>query len=141
MAVSPERPPTLVRRLRARARTLKRELYALYLAMRDPRTPWHARAVAVAVLAYALSPIDLIPDFIPVIGLLDDLILVPFGIALALRLIPAPVMAEARERARVAEAGGEGRAPENRVMAVVVIAVWVFVAAGIAIWAWRHFAG
>jgi chromate transporter len=89
--------------LKDRARALKRETYALYLAVRDPRTPWYARAVAAAVVAYALSPLDLIPDFIPVIGYLDDLILVPLGIALALRLIPEPVMRECRERAAASD--------------------------------------
>jgi uncharacterized membrane protein YkvA (DUF1232 family) len=81
-----------------RARALKREVTALGLAVQDPRTPWFARILAVAVIAYAFSPIDLIPDFIPVLGYLDDLILVPAGIALVIRLIPAEVMAEARLR-------------------------------------------
>ena len=85
---------SLLAALKVRARALKRESYALYLAVRDPRTPWYARAVAGAVVAYAFSPFDLIPDFIPVIGLLDDVILVPLGIALALKLIPTAVMAD-----------------------------------------------
>ena len=84
--------------LKDRARALKREVTALGLAVQDPRTPWYARVLAVAVIAYALSPIDLIPDFIPVLGYLDDLLLVPAGIALVIRLIPAEVMAEARLR-------------------------------------------
>lgn len=86
-------------RLRDFARHLKGELLALSLAARDPRTPWPARLLALLVLAYALSPIDLIPDFIPVLGQLDDLLLVPAGLWLALRLIPPPVMADARARA------------------------------------------
>lgn len=77
---------------------LKRQIHALYLASRDPRTPWYAKAVAGLVVAYTLSPIDLIPDFIPVLGYLDDLLIVPAGIALAIRLIPADVMAAAREK-------------------------------------------
>ena len=85
--------------MKAWARALKLELAALYLALRDPRTPWPAKAVAFAVLAYALRPIDLIPDFIPVLGYLDDLLLLPLGIALAIRLIPKPLMAELRARA------------------------------------------
>jgi len=84
---------------RERVRSWKREGYALYYAARDPRTPWLVKLVAGAVVAYALSPIDLIPDFIPVIGYLDDLLLLPLGIWLALRLIPRPVMEDARRRA------------------------------------------
>lgn len=86
-------------RLRRWANTLKREGAVLALAARDPRTPWYAKALAALVVAYALSPIDLIPDFIPVIGWLDDLLLVPLGLWLALRLIPRPLMAEFRLRA------------------------------------------
>ena len=80
----------MVERLRGWARDIKRDVHALYLSARDPRVPWYAKAVAVVVAAYALSPIDLIPDFIPVLGYLDDLILVPLGILLAVRLIPPP---------------------------------------------------
>ncbi|WP_019588289.1 YkvA family protein [Deinococcus apachensis] len=89
----------MLKRLRDLARHLKGELLALSLAARDPRTPWPARLLALLVLAYALSPIDLIPDFIPVLGQLDDLLLVPAGLWLALRLIPPPVLADARARA------------------------------------------
>ena len=78
------------------AKTLKRDAHALYLAARDPRVPWYAKGLAIAVAAYALSPIDLIPDFIPIIGYLDDLIIVPLGIALVVRMIPPDVMAEHR---------------------------------------------
>src|ERR671933_1645183 len=85
--------------LRRRARLLKRDTYALYLAARDPRTPWYAKVLAAVVVAYALSPLDLIPDFIPVLGYLDDLLIVPAGIALAVKLVPAPVMAECRAQA------------------------------------------
>src|ERR671930_464147 len=86
-------------RARAQARKLKRDAYALYYVVRDRRTPWYARAVAAAVVAYALSPFDLIPDFVPVLGYLDDLVIVPLGIALALRMVPAPVLMECRARA------------------------------------------
>jgi len=106
---------------RARVAALKRETLALYLAARDPRTPWYARAVVAAVAAYALSPIDLIPDFIPVLGLLDDAVLLPLGIALALRLIPADVIAECR--ARAAEAFAAGR-PVSRSAALAIVAIW-----------------
>ena len=113
--------------LRARARALKSELVALYLATRDPRTPRAAKLVVLAVICYAVSPIDLIPDFIPVIGLLDDLVLVPMGIALALKMIPPEVIAEARARAPQAEAslkrfGWVGLA----FMAAIWIAIAVF---------------
>src|SRR6266511_3919668 len=87
---------------RAQAERLKRDAYALYFVARDPRTPWYARALAAAVVAYALSPFDLIPDFVPVLGYLDDMVIVPLGIALALRLVPADVLSECRERARSA---------------------------------------
>ncbi|EYB68543.1 hypothetical protein DEIPH_ctg021orf0060 [Deinococcus phoenicis] len=89
----------MLKRLRAFARHLGGELLALSLAARDPRTPWPARVLALLVLAYALSPIDLIPDFIPVLGQLDDLLLVPAGLWLALRLIPPQVLADARAQA------------------------------------------
>src|SRR5215207_3761726 len=84
---------------RQRVRRLKTETYALYLAYRDPRVPWYARVVAACVVAYDISPIDLIPDFIPLLGYLDDLILVPLGIALAIRLIPPQVLADCRAQA------------------------------------------
>ena len=112
--------------LRARARALKRDVVALYLAGRDPRTPWPARLVAALIVGYAFSPIDLIPDFIPVLGLLDDLVLLPLGIALVLRLIPEAVMADARARA-------ETRAdrPAGRVAATLIVLVWLL----LAVWA------
>lgn len=107
-----------------RARELKRETHAMYMACRDPRTPWHARLVAALVVGYAFSPIDPIPDFIPVLGLLDELVVLPLGIALALRLLPPSVLAEARERA----AREESR-PVSRAGAAVVIGVWLGLAA------------
>jgi uncharacterized membrane protein YkvA (DUF1232 family) len=109
-----------------RARRLKTELYALYLAYKDPRVPWHARLFAACVVGYAFSPIDLIPDFIPVLGYLDDLVLVPLGIALALKMIPEPVLVECREQARAAMARGK---PTNRFAAGVIIAIWLLLAA------------
>jgi uncharacterized membrane protein YkvA (DUF1232 family) len=96
----------------------------MYMACRDPRTPWHARLVAALVVGYAFSPIDPIPDFIPVLGLLDELVVLPLGIALALRLLPPSVLAEARERA----AREESR-PVSRAGAAVVIGVWLGLAA------------
>jgi len=114
---------------RERARSLKTEVYALYLAYRDPRVPWYAKAFAACVIGYALSPIDLIPDPIPVLGHLDDLILVPLGVLIARRLIPAPVLTECRERARLLTQDG---LPINRMPAVIVIAIWVLAAVGTA---------
>ena len=115
-------------RLKAWAKALKRDVVALWLAARDPRTPWSARIVAGLTAAYALSPIDLIPDVIPVLGLLDDLLVVPLGIWLALRLIPAELMAEMRERAVDA-----GRLTSRAGLAIV-IAIWIAVA--LAGWMW-----
>jgi len=118
-------PANFLPRWRQRARQLKADTYALYLAYRDPRTPWYARLVTACVVAYLFSPIDLIPDFIPVLGYLDDLILVPLGIALAIRLIPAYVLRESRAQAQ--EALAEEK-PRNWAAAVVVIAIWVLLA-------------
>lgn len=114
--------------LREWARTLKRDVLALYLAARDSRTPWMARALAMAVAAYALSPIDLIPDFVPILGYLDDIILVPLGIWLVVRLIPAELMAEYR-----AAATTMASRPVSRIAAAVIVAAWL-AAIGIAAW-------
>ena len=108
-----------------RAGQLKMETYAIYLAYRDPRVPWYARLFAACVVGYAFSPIDLIPDFIPVLGYLDDLILVPVGIFFALKMIPPPVMAECREKARAVMAQGR---PVNKKAAVVIIVIWLLLA-------------
>src|ERR687891_90359 len=115
--------------LRVWARFLKRDVVALYRAARDPRVPWYAKAVAAAVAAYALSPIDPIPDFIPVLGHLDELVVLPLGIMLAVKLIPPELMAEHRAAAIAAE----GR-PTSRAAAAVIIATWIAVA-GFLIWA------
>ncbi|MCW5852254.1 MAG: DUF1232 domain-containing protein [Anaerolineae bacterium] len=113
------------------ARALKTEVYALYLAYRDPRVPWYARLFAACVVGYAFSPIDLIPDPIPVLGYLDDLVLVPLGVALTLRLIPAEVMAENRAKAEAIMRQGK---PVNRVAAAVIIAIWLLLAALVVVW-------
>ncbi len=108
------------------ARQLKTEVYAIYVAYRDPRVPWYARVFAICVVAYAFSPIDLIPDPIPIVGYLDDLILIPLGIKLALWLIPAEVIAESREKAREIM---RQKKPVNRAAAVVIVALWLLLAA------------
>ncbi|MGA9538148.1 MAG: YkvA family protein [Desulfobacterales bacterium] len=108
-----------------KARLLKTEVYAIYLAYKDPRVPWYARIFAVCVVGYAFSPIDLIPDPIPILGYLDDLILVPLGIALALKMIPKDVMAEYREQAKALMLNGN---PVNRVAAVMIIGIWTLLA-------------
>ena len=107
---------------KAKARTLKQEVYALYLVSKDRRVPWYARVVAVAVVAYAFSPIDLIPDPIPVLGYLDDLILIPLGIALVIKLIPAEVMQDCREKAALTMQAGK---PKNWVAGGIIILIWV----------------
>lgn len=113
-------------RLRDWARTIKRDVHALYLASRDPRVPWYAKAMAIVVAGYALSPVDLIPDFIPVLGYLDDVIIVPLGILLVVRQIPPGIMAEHRELA----ASAQDR-PVSRTAAVVIVLIWALSTASI----------
>lgn len=110
---------------KGRAGRLKGEIYALYLAYRDPRTPWHAKLLAALVVGYAFSPIDLVPDAIPILGYLDDLLLVPLGIALALRMVPPAVMDECREQARLEMEQGK---PTNWAAAAVIVVVWLLAA-------------
>jgi len=110
------------------ARAIKRDVHAVYLAARDPRVPWYAKALALAVAGYALSPIDLIPDFIPVLGYLDDVILVPLGIWAVVKLIPPQVMIEQRAAADLAAVR-----PVSRVAAFTVGLVW---AASLALSGW-----
>jgi uncharacterized membrane protein YkvA (DUF1232 family) len=105
---------------------LRAETYALYLAYRDPRVPWYSKAFAALVVGYAFSPIDLIPDFVPILGYLDDLILVPIGITIALKMIPDEVMEECRLDAR--EALRDGR-PTNWAAVIVIVGIWLLIAA------------
>ena len=112
----------MLERLKHKARLLKTEVYAVYLAYKDPRVPWYARIFAVCVVGYAFSPIDLIPDPIPILGYLDDLILVPLGIALILKMIPKEVMAEYREQARVTMLQNK---PVNRIAVTVIVGIWM----------------
>lgn len=111
-------------RVRERLARLRRDTLALYLACRDPRVPWYAKAVAASVVAYALSPIDLVPDVIPVLGHLDDLVIVPLGVALAVSLVPRDLSDELRVEAERRFASG---GPQSRVGALIVVATWVAV--------------
>lgn len=117
-------------------RLIRRDSHALYLAARDSCVPWYAKALAVAVAAYALSPIDLIPDFIPMLGYLDDLLLVPFGIALVVAMIPADVMADHRKTADLAL-----ERPVSRGAAVVIASIWILSIAATAWLAYRWLSG
>ena len=115
-----------IEKWKQQAKKLKVESYALYLAYRDPRVPMYARVFAGCVVGYAFSPIDLIPDFIPIIGYLDDLVLIPLGIKIALSMIPENVMEESREKAR--EIISQDK-PVNRVAAAIIITIWLLLAA------------
>jgi uncharacterized membrane protein YkvA (DUF1232 family) len=116
---------TFIQHWKNRALTIKREVYTLYLAYRDPRTPWYGKAFAALVVAYAFSPIDLIPDPIPVLGYLDDLILVPLGVMIAVRLIPPAVMADSRVKAEEMMRSGK---PVSWVGALIIGLIWVVLA-------------
>lgn len=118
-------------RLRQWAARLKRDVVAVWIAARDPRVPWYAKVVAATVAAYALSPIDLIPDFIPVLGYLDDLVIVPLGLMVAIRLIPAGLMAEFR-----AEAARRADRPASRIAAILIVTLWLVSAALLIWWFW-----
>ena len=126
--------PVFIETWKTRASQLKVEVYALYLAYKDARTPWYAKVFSALVVGYAFSPIDLIPDPIPVLGYLDDLVLIPLGVFLALKMIPPEVMAECRIKAREVTAAGK---PVNKLAAVVIVLVWVALAVGMAALVWR----
>ena len=114
----------MLRRLRNWTAIAQRDAHAAYLAAFDPRVPWYAKLLALAIAAYAFSPIDLIPDFIPVIGQLDDILVVALGLMLVVKLIPPEVMAEHRAAALAAR-----ERPKSKAMAAAVIAVWILAAA------------
>jgi uncharacterized membrane protein YkvA (DUF1232 family) len=116
------------------ARAIKRDVLALYYAARDPRVPWYAKALALCVAGYTLSPIDLIPDFIPVLGYLDDVIIVPLGIIAVIKLIPPEIMAEHR-----AAAAAASESPTSRTAAIVIILIWLASIALVAWFVYRHF--
>ena len=119
---------------RQRAQDLKRDVFALYFAMRDPRVPWYAKALAGCIVAYAFSPIDLIPDPIPVLGYLDDLVLIPLGVLVVRYMIPGHVMAECRLKAQ-----GLAEKPTNWLAAAIVVLIWLGLAAAAAYWLVRAF--
>ena len=125
----------LVAELKQRARRLKTETFALYLVARHPGTPWYAKLFVTGIVAYAFSPFDLIPDFVPVLGYLDDLILIPMGIALAIRMVPPSVLAECRARAQ--EVMSQGK-PVNRIAGAVIVVIWIALAALFAVWAYER---
>jgi uncharacterized membrane protein YkvA (DUF1232 family) len=127
----------LLEKLKQRARHLKSETFALYLASRDPRTPWYAKLLVAGIVAYALSPIDLIPDFVPVLGYLDDLILIPLSITLAIKMIPDAVLAECRAQAQETVQNGK---PVSRVAGAVIVVIWLLLAALCAVWVYEAFA-
>lgn len=128
---------SLIEGLKQRARALKAEVLALYLAARHPRTPWYAKAFLAAIVAYALSPIDLIPDFIPVLGFVDEIVLLPFAIVLAVKMVPAEVMAECRARASQLRLRGTWL---GRFGAGFIVLVWLTLAVLAAMWAHSAFA-
>ena len=116
----------LLERLKQHAKRLKAEIFVLYSAARHPETPWYAKLLVAAVVAYAISPIDLIPDFIPVIGYLDDLVIIPLGIALAIKLVPPHVLAECRAGQQEGVVNGKHA---SRVAGIVIVIIWLVVAA------------
>ena len=124
--------------LKQRAGHLKAETFALYLAARDPRTPWYAKLLVAGIVAYAFSPIDLIPDFVPVFGYLDDLVLIPIGVALAIRLIPHQVLEECRARAQETIRNGK---PVSWVAGAVIVVIWLVLVALCMVWLYKTFLG
>lgn len=126
----------LLAKLKRRARDLKTETFALYLAARDPGTPWYAKLLVAGIVAYAFSPIDLIPDFVPVLGYLDDLILLPLAITLAIKLVPHAVLADCRARAQQALQTGK---PVSRVAGAVIVVIWLVLAGLCMVWAYEAF--
>jgi uncharacterized membrane protein YkvA (DUF1232 family) len=122
--------------LQQRARHLRAETLALYLAARDPRTPWYAKLLAAGIVAYAFSPIDLIPDFVPILGYLDELILIPVGIPLAIKLVPDSVLAECRAQAQETIQHGK---PASRVAGAMIVVIWVALAVLCIVWAYGAF--
>lgn len=117
---------------------IKSETFVLYLAARDPRTPWYAKLPVAGIVAYAFSPIDLIPDFVPVIGYLDDLIMLPLGITLAIKMVPSSVLAECRTWAQDSI---QNERPVNRAASAVIVVIWLLMAMLCAVWVYEAFGG
>jgi uncharacterized membrane protein YkvA (DUF1232 family) len=126
----------LWKRWKARVKELKQDVYALYLASRDPRVPWLAKVIIGVVVAYALSPVDLIPDFIPILGYLDDLILVPLGMALAIKMIPEHVWQDCKARSAAALSA---KLPSSKKAVIAIIVLWVAAITWLGWLAWRFF--
>ncbi|MFF2155280.1 YkvA family protein [Paenibacillus chitinolyticus] len=126
----------MIDRVKAKVREIKRNIFVLYLAYKHPRVPWYAKLFALCVVAYAFSPIDLIPDFIPILGYLDDLIIVPLGITLALKLIPQEVIQDCREKAEEIRKKGK---PKNWVTGALFIIIWILLAVWIGSICYRFF--
>jgi uncharacterized membrane protein YkvA (DUF1232 family) len=126
----------LWKRWKARVKELKQDVYALYLASRDPRVPWLAKVIIGVVVAYALSPVDLIPDFIPILGYLDDLILVPLGMALAIKMIPDHVWQDCKARS---DAALFSNLPSSKKAVIAIVALWVAAITWLGWLAWRFF--
>jgi uncharacterized membrane protein YkvA (DUF1232 family) len=124
----------MLKKLKQRANWLREETFALYLAARHPQTPWYAKLLVAAVVAYAFSPIDLIPDFVPILGYLDDLVLLPIGIVWAIKLVPEVVLAECRVRTKEAFRYGK---PVSRVGGAVIFIIWLILAAPPIMWAYK----
>ncbi|MDO7907521.1 YkvA family protein [Paenibacillus sp. JX-17] len=125
---------TILHKLKQTAKLLKSNLIVLYLSYRDPRVKWYAKLFTLCVVAYAFSPIDLIPDFIPILGYIDDLIIVPLGIVLALKMIPGDVIGE--NKAKAQEIQGK---PKSWVTAALFIIVWILLAIWIATYIYKKF--
>jgi len=122
--------------LKQHTRKLKNEVYVIYLASKDSRTPWYTKLLAVAIVAYAFSPIDLIPDFIPILGYLDDLILLPLGILIVIKLIPPNVLAEYREKAEAIKSQAK---PKNWIAAGVIVTLWFLSGILVILWLGKFF--
>jgi uncharacterized membrane protein YkvA (DUF1232 family) len=117
---------SLIARWKRQAKLLRVKIYTIYVAYKDPRVPWYAKAFAACIVAYAFSPIDLIPDFIPILGYLDDIVLIPLGIALVLKMIPKAVIKECEEKAQAILSQDK---PKSLVAAAIIVAIWVFIIA------------
>lgn len=129
-----KKPPLFWERVKNQARVLRRDALVMYLALRHPATPWYAKAVAALVVVYAVSPFDLIPDFIPVLGWLDDIIIVPLGVALVRRLIPDAVLSECRVQAI---SGVQVKALWKWLGGILMISLWLLAALWMGIWGWH----